>query len=68
MKVISIDKAGAQIAVKLGEDARVDPDKLMDYLSRNEGASFSPSGILRVDISDDGPITAAINVLTEVRA
>jgi len=68
MLVVSIDKAGNGVAVKLSQNARVDPEKLMSYLARNEGASFSPSGILRVEIGNEGPITAARQALEEVRA
>jgi transcription-repair coupling factor (superfamily II helicase) len=67
MFVVSIDKAGSQIAIKLSENAKVDPAKLMGYLANNSGASFSPSGILRIDVSEDGPIHSAIDVLEEIR-
>ncbi|MEP6703883.1 MAG: TRCF domain-containing protein, partial [Acidobacteriota bacterium] len=66
--VVSIDRTGGGVAIKLSQNAKVDPDKLMSYLAKNEGASFSPSGILRVDVTDDGLITAARQVLEEVRA
>jgi transcription-repair coupling factor (superfamily II helicase) len=65
--VVSIDRAGSSVAIKLSQNAKVDPDKLAAYLSRNEGASFSPSGILRVEASDDGPIGAASQALEEIR-
>lgn len=68
MFVVSIDKAGAQVAIKLSENAKVDPEKLTGYLAANEGSSFSPSGILRVNVTGDGPIHAAIGALTEIRA
>jgi transcription-repair coupling factor (superfamily II helicase) len=67
MFVASIDKSGSQVAIKLAENAKVDPEKLMSFLARNEGASFSPSGILRVDIGDDGAITSAFQALEEVK-
>jgi transcription-repair coupling factor (superfamily II helicase) len=67
MFVVSIDKAGSQIAIKLSENAKVDPDKLMGYLAINRGASFSPSGILRIDVSEDGPIHSAIDALEQIR-
>jgi transcription-repair coupling factor (superfamily II helicase) len=65
--VASIDKAAGGLAIKLSENARIDPEKLMDYLSRNGGASFSPAGTLRIAVLDGDPIVAAIAVLEEVR-
>ncbi len=66
--VVSIDKAGMQVAIKLSENAKVDPDKLMSYLAENKNASFSPSGILRVEAGGSGPIAAARQALEGVRA
>jgi transcription-repair coupling factor (superfamily II helicase) len=68
MLVVSIDKAGTGVAIKLSQNARVDPEKLMSYLAGNEAASFSPSGILRIDAADEGPIAAARQALEEIRA
>jgi transcription-repair coupling factor (superfamily II helicase) len=65
--VISIDKAGSNIAIKLSEKAKVEPGKLMDFLSRDQTANFSPSGILRVEVSEDGPIVTARRTLEEIR-
>ncbi len=66
--VVSIDKSAAGVAIKLSQNAKVDPAKLTDHLSRNEAASFSPSGILRIAIADENPIKAAQRVLEEIRA
>ncbi len=66
--VVSIDRAAAGIAIKLSQNAKVDPEKLMAFLSANEGASFSPSGILRVEVVDDGPINAANQALMDISA
>lgn len=68
IRVISIDKAAAGIAIKLSENAKIDPDKLMKFLSENEAASFSPSGILRVGIGDENPIEAARNAIEEIKS
>jgi transcription-repair coupling factor (superfamily II helicase) len=67
MLVVSIDRAGGGVAIKLSQNAKVDPDKLMDYLSKNSGASFSPTGILRIDADEEGPIIAARRALEAVR-
>ena len=65
--LMSIDRAGTSLAIKLGESARVDPEKLMALVSADESASFSPTGILRVDIDDD-PITMALRVIDAISA
>ena len=66
--VVSIDKAANGIAIKLSENARVDPERLMEFLSGNETASFSPTGILRVEVPDGGSIESAIGALEAIRA
>ena len=65
--VASIDKVGSQVAIKLAENAKVGPEKLMSFLAKNEGASFSPSGILRIEIGDDGAIISTQRALEEIR-
>ncbi|HEY0429166.1 MAG TPA: transcription-repair coupling factor [Pyrinomonadaceae bacterium] len=66
MRVVSIDKTKDGLAIKLGENARVAPEKLMEFLSKNETANFSPSGILRVVIDVENLIEAARLVLEEI--
>ncbi len=68
MRVVSVDKTKEGVAVKLGENARVAPEKLMRVLSEIEGANFSPSGILKVDIKVENIIEAARQVLESIRA
>jgi transcription-repair coupling factor (superfamily II helicase) len=51
--VISIDRAPGGIAVKLSEKARVAPEKLLEMVGSREGASFAPSGVLRLELSED---------------
>ncbi|HMT08197.1 MAG TPA: transcription-repair coupling factor [Pyrinomonadaceae bacterium] len=66
--IVSIDKASGGVAIKLGENAAVEPEKLMSFLGDNEGASFSPAGILRVAIvAGDDPILVAIRALESIR-
>jgi transcription-repair coupling factor (superfamily II helicase) len=50
--VISIDKIQGGIGLKLGEKARVDPAKLLSLVGEREGASFAPSGMLRLILSE----------------
>ena len=64
MAIVSIDRTMDGIAIKLGETARVSPEKLMQFLNENEGSSFSPSGILRVAVKTADPIkTASLSLL-----
>ena len=64
--VISIDRSPQGVAIKLSEKARVSPERLMGFLSSDHDASFSPTGILRVNADDDGPISAALRAIREV--
>ncbi len=66
LHIVSIDKTADGVAIKLGEAARVSPDKLMQFLGENEASSFSPSGILRVSIDEQNLIRSAIAVLKEI--
>jgi transcription-repair coupling factor (superfamily II helicase) len=68
MRLISIDKSAESLAIKLAENARVAPEKLMALLSEREGSSFSPSGILRVGLDGENPLKVALGVLEAVRA
>jgi transcription-repair coupling factor (superfamily II helicase) len=51
--VISIDKTPGGLAFKLGEKARVAPEKLMQMVAGGNGASFTPSGVLRLELTED---------------
>jgi transcription-repair coupling factor (superfamily II helicase) len=67
LAIVSIDKAADGIAIKLGESARVSPEKLMAFLGENEGSSFSPNGILRVRAESHDLISSAAATLNAVR-
>ena len=66
MAIVSIDKSGDQLAIKLGDSALVSPDKLMQFLERNEGSSFSPSGIFRAEIRGRDPLVVTMGTLESV--
>jgi transcription-repair coupling factor (superfamily II helicase) len=69
--VVSIDRTREGIAVKLAEKARVSPDKLMELIHAREGASFAPSGVLRLELSEeekDEVLAVARRVLLQIRA
>ena len=67
MRILSVDKTTDGFAVKLSENGRVDPEKLMGFLSENESSTFSPSGVLRVITDRDNLLSAAIEALQSIR-
>ncbi|MGH9903064.1 MAG: hypothetical protein ACRD68_14755, partial [Pyrinomonadaceae bacterium] len=59
------------LAVKLGEKARVAPDKLLALVGARGGASFAPSGVLRIELDAaeaDAVIETAHRLLLEIRS
>jgi transcription-repair coupling factor (superfamily II helicase) len=58
MRIISIDKTPSGFAVKLNQDAKVSPERLLRFVDES-GAVFTPNGILRVN--------AEGNILEETR-
>ena len=67
MAIVSIDKTADGVAIKLGETARVAPEKLMQFVNENEGSNFSPTGILRVKIETAEPIASATEALEAIK-
>ena len=68
MRILSVDKAQGGLAIKFSENARVDAENLMKLLAEDEGAVFSPNGILRVSVKpNDGLIERARDVLARIR-
>jgi transcription-repair coupling factor (superfamily II helicase) len=68
--VISIDKTADGMAIKFGEKARISPEKLRVLVGARERAAFTPSGVLRMDLSDeeaDGVLDVARETLLELR-
>ncbi|MCP9492845.1 MAG: transcription-repair coupling factor [Pyrinomonadaceae bacterium MAG19_C2-C3] len=53
LNVVSIDRTPSGLAIKLGDHARVAPEKLLDLVNRRAGVSFAPSGVLRVELNDE---------------
>jgi transcription-repair coupling factor (superfamily II helicase) len=51
--VISIDKTREGFAIKLDQNAKISPDNLMQFLSENKNANFSPNGILRITTGEN---------------
>ncbi|CAN5315347.1 transcription-repair coupling factor [soil metagenome] len=66
LRIVSIDKTANGFAVKLSENTKISPEKLMEFLSANESAAFSPNGILRVATDERNLIEAARKTLEEI--
>lgn len=67
MHVLSVDKSGSGLAIKFGENSKVDPEKLMAFLAQNEKANFSPNGILRLESAAEKLIESARSILDEIK-
>ena len=52
LQIPAIEKYRKQIFFRFGEQSRIHPQKLMKLLSRNSHASFSPQGVLSLDMED----------------
>jgi transcription-repair coupling factor (superfamily II helicase) len=68
--VISIDKTADGIAIKFAEKARVSPEKLRVLVSTRAGATFTPSGVLRMALNDeevDGALQVGRDALLDLR-
>jgi transcription-repair coupling factor (superfamily II helicase) len=69
--IVSIDRMREGIAIKLAEKARVAPEKLMELIRVREGASFTPGGVLRVELNAEEKehvLAVARRVLLQIRA
>ncbi len=64
--ILSIDREGDRLAVKFSETAKIDADKLIALVSRG-AASFTPSGVLRVEFaaSEDAMVFAEVRALLD---
>ena len=68
--VISVDKTADGIAIKFSENARISAEKLGLFVNTKERATFSPSGVLRMDLSEeenDNVLRVAREALLELR-
>ena len=68
--VVSIDKTPGGLAIKLGEKARVAPEKLMALVGKRGGTTFTPSGVLRLELSEEEQefvLETARRVLLDIR-
>jgi transcription-repair coupling factor (superfamily II helicase) len=53
--VISIVREGARGVVKLTQQAKVDPNKLLQLIGENPNVKFSPNGVLSFPLKEHGP-------------
>lgn len=51
--VLSLDRTPTGVAIKLSEKARIEPANLLALVSEREGATFTPNGVLRIDLSEE---------------
>jgi hypothetical protein len=69
--LLSIDRTPDGVAIKFSEKARILPEKLAQYVSSHEGATFTPSGVLRLVLTEDeqdNVLDVARDVLLQLRA
>ncbi|HEX4899982.1 MAG TPA: TRCF domain-containing protein, partial [Pyrinomonadaceae bacterium] len=68
--VLSIDKTAEGIAIKFSENARISPEKLTEFVSRGRNSTFTPAGVLRINLEDaqaDNELQVAREALLELR-
>jgi transcription-repair coupling factor (superfamily II helicase) len=53
--VLSIVREGARGVLKLTPNAKIDPNKLLMFISENPQAKFSPNGVLSFPLREHGP-------------
>jgi transcription-repair coupling factor (superfamily II helicase) len=68
--VLSIVREGTRGVVKLSSNAKVDPNKLLQFLGEHPQAKFSPNGVLSFPMREHGPdiIEAIEQVLQTIAA
>jgi transcription-repair coupling factor (superfamily II helicase) len=51
--VLSVDRTTDGVALKFTEKARISPEKLATFVNAREGRVFTPTGILRLTLTED---------------
>jgi transcription-repair coupling factor (superfamily II helicase) len=67
VRVVSIDKTKDGFAIKLNEKSKASPESLLAFISKNEGATFTPNGALRVPFDEQNVLEKVRAVLLEIR-
>ncbi|HKP48147.1 MAG TPA: transcription-repair coupling factor [Pyrinomonadaceae bacterium] len=65
--LVSIDKTSDGAALKFSEKARVDSQKLMEFVAAREGRTFTPAGVLRLTLTEEEEENV-LNLLHDVLA
>jgi transcription-repair coupling factor (superfamily II helicase) len=52
--VVSIVREGARLVIKVTQQAKVDPNKLLELIGENPNVKFSPTGVLTFPIREQG--------------
>src|ERR1700752_1536659 len=69
--VVSIDKTPDGVAFKFSEKARISPEKLAHFVGSHADAVFTPTGVLRLRLSEDDQdniVEVARGVLLELKS
>ncbi len=67
--VLSIVREGARGVLKLTPQAKIDPNKLLMFISENPQAKFSPNGVLSFPLREHGPeVIHAIETMLQMLA
>ncbi|MBI4851289.1 MAG: transcription-repair coupling factor [Acidobacteria bacterium] len=65
--IVSIDREQKYLNIKWKENAKIEPNKLIEFVGTNKDASFSPSGVLKIklisEISDEALFLTIENLL-----
>ncbi|HMX27111.1 MAG TPA: helicase-related protein, partial [Blastocatellia bacterium] len=66
--IVSIDRIGDNLSIKLGEKAKIEPEKLMQLLAENKAATFTPNGVLKIklDSAPNAKESQVFSVLIEI--
>ncbi len=55
LQIPSVERKRNQIFIRFVEQSKVSPQKLLDLVKRNPRASFSPQGLLNLELGDPAP-------------
>ena len=71
LAIQSIERSRSQVLFRFVEQSKVDPQKLLALVRRNKQTTFSPGGVLALDLGDARPpvlFDSIRSVLEEIRA
>jgi transcription-repair coupling factor (superfamily II helicase) len=66
--VEAIDRRSGMLNIKFHEQSRVDPGKLLEIVTNNDGAQFTPAGVLRLPLTGLDTPAKMISYLTTLFA